>query len=456
MKRISFENFFKLQEHGSTPTREVIAGITTFTAMSYIIFLQPMVMSGQLMNSPTGMDFGALLTGTCLASAVGCFLMGLLANYPIGLAPGMGANFFFITTLVPACALVLGAKQGQPQVWQLALGVVFISGAMFALMSLAKIRKLIMDSISPSLKYAIAGGIGLFVALLGLEHGEIITAVGGHYTLSKHLTSPAAIIFFTGLILTASLRVLKVHGAMLYGIVVSTIIAALTGEIRITHIFGSPASVAPIFGQADFVGVFEHLMKLLPLIIVLTFLDMFDTIGTLVGICAQAGLLKNNKLPRSGKAFTADAGATVFGAVCGHSSVTSFIESGAGVEAGGRTGMTAVIVGFCFLIALFFAPLVTTVAQYMPITAPALVIVGSLMAHNVSKIEWDDYSEAIPAFLILVGIPYAYSIADGMVIGFIAYPLLKLVSGKAKKCGPVSYILAGLLLLYVVFIRSKM
>jgi AGZA family xanthine/uracil permease-like MFS transporter len=456
MKQKTINQFFKIHKRGSTTATEIIAGMTTFTAMSYIVFLQPMIMSGKLFGIDTGMEFGALITGTCLASAFACVLMGILANYPIGLAPGMGANFFFISTLIPACALVTKQKVGTAEVWQLALGVVFISGVIFALMSAAQIRKMIMDAISPSLKYAIAGGIGLFIALLGLEHGHIIESVNGHYLLAKNLVSSDAIVFFSGLVLIAALRVMRVHGAMLYGIGISAIVAALLGKIHINGIVSLPASPMPIFAKADFVGVFKSFFELLPLIVVLTFLDMFDTIGTLVGVGAQAGLLKNNKLPNAGKAFAADAAGTVFGAVCGHSSVTSYVESGAGVEAGGRTGFTAVIVAVCFMLALFFAPLITTVAQYMPITAPALVIVGSLMVHNVSKIEWDDYSEAIPAFLILVGIPYSYSIADGMVLGFIAYPLLKLLSGKAKKISPVSYILAVLLLLYIVFIRSKM
>ena len=450
MKENAISKFFQVHKHGSTINREIIAGVTTFAAMSYIIFVQPNLLSS------VGMVMGALITGTCLASAFASLLMGLLANYPIGLAPGMGANFFFIITLVPACALATKTKVGAAEAWQLALGVVLISGVIFAVMSLAKIRHLLMDAISPSLKYATAAGIGLFIALLGLKNGHIIKVAPAGFDLSENLLSPDAIIFFIGLVFISALRVKKVHGAMLYGIGLCTILAALSGQINLDskNIIGFPQSVAPIFLKADIKGVFENFMTLLPLLVVLTFIDMFDTMGTLMGLGAQAGLIKKNKLPRAAQAFAADAAGTVFGALCGHSSVTSFIESGAGVEAGGRTGLTAIVVAACFLLSLLFAPLVAVVAQYSPITAPALVIVGSLMMHSATKIDWEDYSEAIPAFLILAGIPFTNSIAFGMLLGFITYPVLKVLTGKAKKISPVCYILAGLLLLYVVFLRS--
>jgi AGZA family xanthine/uracil permease-like MFS transporter len=450
MKENKLSKFFEINKHNSTVNREIMAGITTFAAMSYIIVVQPNILSS------VGMDLGALITGTCIASAFACLLMGILANYPIGLAPGMGANFFFVMTIVPACAVAIGAEKGSAEAWQMALGVVLISGIIFALISAAKIRHLLMDAISPSLKYATAGGIGLFIALLGLKSGHIVEVHNGMLDLAYNLLSPDAIIFFIGLVFIAALRVAKVHGAMLYGIGICTIIAALSGEIELSSdkIIGMPHSVAPIFWKADISGVFRYFMELLPLIVVLTFIDMFDTMGTLMGLGAQAGLLKKNKLPRATQAFAADAAATVFGAVCGHSSVTSYIESGAGVEAGGRTGLTAITVGVCFLLALFFSPLIVVIAQYSPITAPALVIVGSLMLHSAVNIDWEDYSEAIPAFLILVGIPFTNSIAFGMLLGFITYPVLKVLTGKAKKISPVCYILAGLLLLYVVFLRS--
>ena len=450
MKESVVSRFFKIKKHHSTINREILAGITTFAAMSYIIVVQPNLLS------TVGMDLGALITGTCLASAFASLLMGVLANYPIGLAPGMGANFFFIMTLVPACAVAIGAKKGAPEAWQMALGVVLVSGVIFAVMSAARIRHLLMDAISPSLKYATAGGIGLFIALLGLKSGHVIEVHNGQLDLAYNLLSPHAVIFFIGLVFIGALRVAKVHGAMLYGIGVCTILAALSGQIELSadKIVGLPHSVAPIFAKADIRGVMDNFMELLPLIVVLTFIDMFDTMGTLMGLGAQAGLLKKNKLPRAAHAFAADAAGTVFGAVCGHSSVTSYIESGAGVEAGGRTGLTAVTVAICFLLALFFSPLVAVIAQYSPITAPALVIVGSLMLRSAVNIEWDDYSEAIPAFLILVGIPFTNSIAFGMLLGFITYPVIKVLTGKAKKISPVCYILAGLLLLYVVFLRS--
>ncbi len=423
--------------------------------MAYIIFVQPGILSGQTFNMNTGMDFGALVTTTCLASALGCILMGLLANFPVGLAPGMGENFYFVLTVLPACALALNMKTGAPEVWQLGLGVVFLSGVFFAIISFLNIRKVIMDAISPSMKYSIAAGIGLFIALIGLRNGGVIVTQNGLYELTTTLKSHNIIIFCIGLITISVLHIRKVRGAILIGIVVAAIAALLFGEIKFSSgIIGLPTSPMPVLGKLDITGVFKVFGQLFPLIIIFTFMDVFDTLGCVVGIASCAGLMKNDELPNSARIFASDATATVAGAVMGHSTVTCYIESAAGVEAGGKTGLTAVVVGICFLLAMFLTPFVCAVAGCLPVTAPALVVVGTMMMQNVSKVKWDDFSESIPAFLIIAGIPFCYSIADGMVLGFISYPIIKVLSGKGKEIGWLNYVLAAILIAFMIFLKN--
>ncbi|MDD3119764.1 MAG: NCS2 family permease, partial [Victivallales bacterium] len=403
----ALEHYFQIAARGSRPKTEVVAGITTFAAMSYIIFVQPAIMSGEMFHLSTGMNFDALVTTTCIVSALGCLLMGLLANFPVGLAPGMGENFYFVISVLPVCAALPGMSAGTAPVWQLALGVVFVSGIIFAVISFLNVRKLLLDAISPSLKCAITAGIGLFIALLGLQNGAIIVTQGGHYTLNAHVTSAASLVFMAGLITIVVLHIMKVRGAILIGIVVAALTAALLGEISLVQPFGLPANPAPLIGKMNLTGVFTHLGRLLPLIVIFTFMDVFDTLGTVIGVGTCAGLMKDNQLPDAPKIFAADATATVVGAFCGHSTVTSFIESVTGVETGGRTGLTAVTTAMCFIAAMFLTPCIRTIAMYMPITAPALVLVGAMMLKNVREIDWDDFSEAIPAFLIITGIPFS-------------------------------------------------
>ncbi len=446
---------FAFDERKTNPRTEIFAGITTFAAMAYIIFVQPGILSGQTLNTSTGMEFGALVTTTCLASAFGCILMGLLANFPVGLAPGMGENFYFVLTVLPACALALNMKAGAPEVWQLGLGIVFVSGILFAVISFLNIRKFIMDAISPSMKYSIAAGIGLFITLIGFRNGGIIVTENGLYGLTTSLKSPNVIIFCIGLITISVLHIRKVRGAILIGIVVAAIAALLFGQIKFDHgILGLPASPMPVMGKLDITGVFKAFGQLFPLIIIFTFIDVFDTLGCVVGIASCAGLMKNNELPNSARIFASDATATVAGSVMGHTTVTTYIESAAGVEAGGKTGLTAVVIGICFLLALFFTPFICAVAGCMPVTAPALVVVGTMMMQNVSKIKWEDFSEAIPSFLIISGIPFCYSIADGMGLGFISYPIIKILSGKGKEIGWLNYVLAAILIAFVIFLKS--
>jgi AGZA family xanthine/uracil permease-like MFS transporter len=452
----TIRGFFKIKERNSLVRTEVAAGITTFLTMSYIIFLQPAILSGKLSGEPTGMDYNALLVGVCIAAAFGSILMGLWSNYPIALAPGMGENFFFVSVVSSCVSLGVASPETA---WQTALGVVFISGFIFLILSFMNVREVMMNSISPSMKYAMAGGIGLFIALIGFQKGGVIHTVFGNYMLNaKDLDSSTSMIFFTGLIVIAVLHVRKVKGAILWGILAAAGVAMFAGKIHYSGMVKMPPSIGPIFAKMDFYNVFVNIIKLLPFIIIFTFMDIFDTLGTLVGIASQSGLMKDGKLPNAKRAFAADSIGTIFGVFCGQSTVTSYIESSAGVECGGRTGLTAVVTGLCFLLAVLFTPFFSMIGQYPgginPIVAPALVIVGAMMMQSVRHIEWGDFSEAIPAFLILAGIPFTYSIADGLTLGFIAYPIIKLLGGKGKEVSWLTYLIGVLLLLYMIFIKT--
>jgi len=459
------ERWFQLRANGTTARVEAMAGLTTFLTMAYIIFVQPAVLSGQMFGMQTGMDFGAVTVATCLSAAIATAIMGLYARYPIALAPGMGENFFFVLTVMGAAAAA-----GFPAPWRVALGVVFISGLLFFLLYALGIREMIFDALSPSLKNSIAAGIGIFIAFIGLQNaGVIVKSPGTLVTLNTHFGSPDLILFGVGLILTLSLLAARVRGAILWGILAMTALSVLA-RLVLPHlpavaslgavaesklmtrfalsgrIVSMPPSLAPTFLQMDLVHAASLVMW--PFILIFLFMDVFDTVGTLVGVGEQAGFIRDNKLPRARQAMLADQAGTLVGAVFGTSTVTSFIESAAGVEAGGRTGLTALTTAVCFLLALFLAPLIAMVGSYPPITAPALVAVGTMMARNVGKIDWSDFSEVAPAFLIMIGIPLCYSISDGLALGFIAYPLIKLFSGRGREAPLAMYVIAAALLGY--------
>ncbi len=435
---------------------EVIAGLSTFAAMAYIICIQPALFSGQMTGTPTGMPFGALLTTTCIASAIGTILMGVLANYPIGLAPGMGTNFFILFSVMGGCAAATGGKMGDPVVWQTTMGVVLISGVIFLVTSFTKLRKWMLTSLSPSLKYGIVTGIGLFIAMLGLKNGGIIDISGGQLTLKTAVTDTASLIFFTGLVVITVLHHFKIMGGVLLGILASGLIAFLCGEIHFSGLVGLPASPMPVVFKADVVTVFQHIVQLLPLIFICFFMDMFDTMGAILGVATSAKLLnENNEVERIERVFAADATATVAGALCGQSTVTSYLESAAGAEAGGRTGLTAVVIGICFLLAMFFSPFIMAIAGYPPVTSAALVVVGVMMMSSVSEIRWDDYTEAVPAFLIFAGIPFSNSIVGGISLGLILYPFIKIGSGKIRDLNWFSYLSAAFLILYLILLNGK-
>jgi AGZA family xanthine/uracil permease-like MFS transporter len=463
------ERFFKLSQNQTTARTETIAGVTTFLTMAYIIVVQPAVLSGAMFGMKTGMDFGAVMTATCLSAALATALMALLARYPIAQAPGMGENFFFVFSVIPA-ATAAGFANG----WQVALGTVFISGILFLILSLVGLREMIFNAISPSMKSAIAAGIGLFIAFIGLQNaGVIVKDPGSAVKLNAHFTSPDLVVFFVGLLATAVLHARKIRGSILWGIIAATILSvalklALAGstsplvadsmlvkQFQFAHsIVALPPSLAPTFFQADIVHALSP--KMLPFVFVFLFMLTFDAIGTLIGVCEQAGFMRDNKLPRAKQAMVSDAVGTVAGAALGTSTVTSFIESASGVEQGGRTGLTGIVVAILFLVTLFFSPIIAMVGSYPPITAPALVIVGAMMMQNVARIDWKDYTETIPAFLTLVGIPLSYSIADGLALGFVSYPLVKFFCGRGREVGWLTYVLAAVLVLYFSFVRSKM
>jgi len=444
---------FRLAENNTTVRIELMAGLTTFLTMAYIIFVQPAVLSVDFAGQPTGLDPGAILLATCLASAAASIFMGLYARYPIALAPGMGENFFFISTIMALTAA------GFANAWQTALGVVFYAGIIFFILSAMKVREILLNAISPSMRNGIAVGIGIFIAFIGLQKGGIIIAkpetmvgLNTNYFLDNRTLADITV-FLSGLIVAAGLHGRKVRGSILWGILTATAVACYLGKITFTHVLGLPDLGKTAVFKMDLVGALS--LTALPYILVFLFMDVFDTIGTLIGVAEQAGFVKDNKLPRAGKVLMVDAAGTVAGACLGTSTVTCYIESAAGVAYGGRTGLTSIAVGLLFALALFFSPLISTIGTYPPVTASALVIVGALMMNNAARIEWDDYSESIPAFLIAVGIPLTYSISDGLALGFVTYPVIKLISGKGRSISLTMYVVAAIVLAYFAAIRIR-
>lgn len=438
------ERLFKLKEHGTTVSQEIIGGLTTFMTMAYIIFVQPAVLQA------AGMDFGAVMVATCVSSAVAIFLMAFLANYPIALAPAMGHNFFFVYTICLA--------MGIP--WQTALGANFISGAIFIILSFFGFREALVNSIPNSLKQAIAVGIGLFIALIGFQWAGIVTYTPGTIVGLGNLHSPPVLLAIIGLVLITILYTLKVRGAIVLGIVITAIIGIPMGIVKYYGVVSVPPSVAPTFFKLN-VGA-ALTLSLLPIIFILFFLDLFDTVGTLIGVSEQAGFVKEGKLPKARQALLSDAIGTVTGTLMGTSTVTSYIESSTGVASGSRTGLSNVATGIFFLIALLFYPLVKMIGGgfaveggvLYPVTAPALIIVGTLMMSGVAKIDWRDFTEAIPAFLTIVIMPYAYSITEGIAVGFIFYTILKLVTGKIREVHPILIVFAILFIFRYIFLMG--
>ncbi len=430
------EKLFRLQESGTTVRREIVAGCTTFMTLSYIIFVQPAVLSA------AGMDSGAVMAATCITSALAMVLMAFLANYPIALAPGMGHNFYFTFTV----CLTLGVS------WQNALGAVFIAGVLFILLFFVGLREKVMTILPVSLRNAIPAGIGLLIALVGLEWAGLIVDHPATYVTLGDLKSPPALLSLFGVIVIAILFALNVRGAILIGILASTIVGLITGMVKFQGIVSAPPSITPTFLQLQIPNILVD-PKMISVIFIFIFLDLFDTVGTLVGVGQQGGFMVDGKLPKARQALLSDAVATSAGALLGTSTVTSYIESASGISAGGRTGLTNIVTAVLMLLALFFNPLIKMVgAGYpvgentflYPIVAPALIIVGSLMLKNVISIDWDDVTESIPAFLTLLLMPLTISITEGIAFGFISYALLKLVTRQGRQVHWLIYLFAAL------------
>ncbi|AFK62619.1 permease [Advenella kashmirensis WT001] len=422
------ESLFKLREHGTNARTEVLAGLTTFLTMSYIIFVNPEILG------TTGMDKGAVFVATCLAAALGCLIMAFLANWPIGMAPGMGLNAFFAFGVVGA----MGYS------WQQALGAVFVSGVIFLILSATGIRKWLIEGIPKSLRSAIVAGIGLFLALIALKSAGIVVGNDATLVAQGDLKSPTVLLAILGFFIIVCLDSLRVKGAILIGILAVTVLSALLGySAPITSIVSTPPSIAPTFMQLDIAGVLNQ--GFLHIILVFVLVEIFDATGTLIGVARRANLLPEGKPNRLGRALFADSTAILAGSALGTSSTTAFVESAAGVQAGGRTGMTALIVGVLFLLCLFFAPLASVVPAYA--TAPALLYVAGLMVRELVEVEWNDITNAIPAALTAIIMPFTYSIAEGIAFGFISYVVIKAFTGRFRDIHIATLIIALLFVL---------
>lgn len=426
------EQIFKLSENKTSVRTEVVAGITTFLTMAYIIFVNPDILKA------AGMPFGAVFAATCVAAAIGCFLMAFLANYPIALAPGMGLNAYFAFTVVG----------GMGYSWQVALGCVFISGILFFIISVLPIREWIVNAIPKSLKMAIAAGIGLFLALIALKNAGVV--VDHPATLLTHgkLTSFPVVMAALGFALIVALEYRRVMGGVIIGILAVTVIAIAAGQQKFTGIFDVPPSIAPVFLQMDLAGALG--VGLATVVFAFLFVDLFDNTGTLIALAHRGGFMRpDGTVPRLNRVLIADSGAAMLGAAIGTSTTTSYIESASGINSGGRTGLTAATVGVLFLLALFLAPLAGSIPSYA--TAPALLYVACLMARSLAEVAWEDVTEAAPAVITALTMPFTFSIAEGIAFGFISYTAIKLVTGRYRDVHPAVGILAVLFVIkYVV------
>lgn len=413
---------------------EIIAGITTFLTMSYILAVNPAMFS-----LLPGMPSGAVFTSTALAAIVGCVVMAFWGKLPFGLAPGMGLNAFFVYTV---CI-------GMGYSWQFALTAVFIEGLLFILLTITNVREAIVNAIPINLRYAIGGGIGLFIAFIGLQNAGVVVNNDATLVVLGDITSGSALLAMIGLVVTGLLYIKNVKGAMLLGILVTTIIGIPMGVTDFQGVLSAPESIAPIFCQFDWKNVFT--LDMLIVVFTFLFIDMFDTVGTLIGVCTKAKLVnENGNINRLSEAFMADAIATTVGACLGTSTTTTYVESASGVAQGGRSGLTAFVVACCFAMALLFSPLFLSIPAAA--TAPVLIIVGLMMLEPIKNIDFSDFSEAIPAFVCLIMMPVAYSISDGILLGMISYFVLNLVCGNFKKLTPAMSILAILFILKYIFI----
>ncbi|MCK5779039.1 MAG: NCS2 family permease [Rhodospirillales bacterium] len=417
-------SYFKLSEHGTTVRTEIIAGVTTFLTLAYIIFVNPSILA------ETGMDRGAVFVATCLAAAIGTLIMGLLANYPVALAPGMGLNAYF----------AFGVVLGMGYTWQVGLGAVFISGVIFLILSLLPVREWIINAIPGGMKRAISAGIGLFLAIIALKNaGWVVDHPATLVTLGD-VGSPQTLLSAAGFVLIAALFARKVPGAIIIAILLVTVVGIALDVSPAGGVFSMPPSLAPTFMQMDIAGALN--VGLVSIVFAFLFVDLFDTAGTLVGLAHRGKLLDaDGNLPRLKRALLADSTATIAGAALGTSTTTSYIESAAGINAGGRTGLTAVTIAVLFLLALFLSPLAGTIPAYA--TAPALLFVACIMTQGLVEIDWDDVTEVVPAVITAISMPLTFSIATGIGLGFISYAAIKLLAGRGKEVPVAVYAIAA-------------
>ena len=405
------DSLFKLQANGTNVGTEVLAGCTTFITMVYIIFVNPQMMAA------SGMDQGASFVGTCIAAAIACFVMGLYANWPVGMAPGMGLNAFFTYTVV--------GEMGYS--WQIALGAVFLAGIIFVVMSVTRLRRWMLDSISLNLRVAMGAGVGLFIGFIGLKSGGIIVANGATFLSLGDFTQPQTLLAGFSFLSIAILSIRRIPGAIIIGILGVTSIAIMMGLVEFNGLVAAPPSLAPTLMQLDIVGAFD--VAMISVIIAFLFVNLFDTAGTLLGVAKRDGLIdEQGNAKNLDRALKADSSSSVLGAFFGCPPVTSYVESSAGVEAGGRTGLTAVVVGSLFLLAIFFSPLAAIVPAYA--TAGALIYVAMLMLSGMEALDWSDMTEILPALVTIIMIPLSFSIANGIALGFITYVAVKFFAGK--------------------------
>ena len=429
------ESYFQLRAHGTTVRTEIVAGFTTFLTMAYIMFVNPAILSD------AGMDRGAVFVATCIGTAIGTLIMGLYANYPLALAPGMGLNAYF----------TYGVVKGMHYSWEVALGAVLISGVLFLILSLIKLREWIVDAIPSSLKMAISAGIGLFLGIIALHNAGIVTASPETLVTLGDVKAPSVILAVCGFLAIVALDAKRVPGAIIISVLAVTAVGIAIGLSPFGGIAATPPSLAPTFLKLDLKGALDA--GLIAIIFAFFFVDLFDNTGTLVGVAHRAGLIeKDGKIPRLSRVFIADSTATICGSLLGTTTVTSYIESAAGVRAGGRTGLVGVVVAILFLLSLFFSPLAGSVAAYA--TAPALLYVACLMARGLAEIDWEDPTEYAPAVITAIAMPLTYSIATGIAFGFIAYAAVKLLAGRWGQVSPALAILALLFLVRFAVLGS--
>ena len=427
------ENFFSVSENQTSIKKEILAGVTTFITMAYIIFVNPQMMA------QAGMDYGAIFVGTCLAAAVACLFMGLFANWPVGLAPGMGLNAFFTYTVV--------GEMGYS--WEVALGAVFIAGILFFIMSITPLRRWMLDSIPLNLRIAMGAGVGLFIGFIGLKNGGIIIANGATFLSLGDFTNPGTLLAGLGFLLISILSIRKIPGAIIIGILSVTLISIFLNLVEFEGVFSIPPDVTPVLMKLDILGALD--VAMISVIVSFLFVNLFDTAGTLFGVATRANLVtETGHIKDLDKALKVDSSSSVFGSFLGCAPVTSYVESSAGIEAGGRTGITAVVVGVLFLLATFLSPLAAAVPAYA--TAGALIYVAILMLSGMERLNWDDQSELLPALIMIVMIPLTFSIANGIALGFLAYVSIKIFIGEINKISSGAWFLTLIFVAKFIFL----